>query len=644
MFSRPLLQLSVALTVAASPAAAQTAAEVQTFDMERLSLNPSGLGSLLVGSGELMPAGSFRSMSFAHYAHRPLLLEKDGAAAGVAVRERLTLHLMRQYSLMQRVELSLQLPIILYQSGEDLRTFGEPQLAAGGLGSPVVSARLALLRSVDGAPLDLALQAASGLPFGNPNAYGRERGFTLSPKLLASRKLPGMVLSAEAGGLLRPPASFGDVLLRNELHAALGLATTGPTLKGDGGVRGAWALEGNARPSYEVYAGPRYPLSETVELAAIGSVGIGQAPGTPAFRVLIGVSLTEGVQVSTPPVTPTAPTAPPREEPPAPVRSFTSEEPKPEPKPAEPVRVEAPEAAEPARPTRGRLAGVVRDAKSGAPVGGVLVAISGSELPPVASDPETGRFLTHEVALGTVALSLQHPGHAPLTREVKVEAAQAEPLEFQLEPVTRPALLVFSAKASGKPVAATVLVTGQDAVTREVPLAPGAATPAKLELPAGQYTLSVGAQGFLSQLREVQVSEGGELALDFKLAPAPKKALVEVKEDQIAIKQQVHFATNKAILMPDSFALLDQVVDAIIKSNIKRLRIEGHTDNQGKPEANKVLSEARARAVADYFQRSGISPERIDVQGLGGDKPIAPNAVKAGRELNRRVEFHIVER
>ncbi|MFN7133471.1 MAG: OmpA family protein, partial [Myxococcales bacterium] len=149
---------------------------------------------------------------------------------------------------------------------------------------------------------------------------------------------------------------------------------------------------------------------------------------------------------------------------------------------------------------------------------------------------------------------------------------------------------------------------------------------------------------YLARTRELVVPATGEVLVDIDLSPMPKKSLVVVKEDKIQISQQVHFATGKATILSDSFQLLDQVVDAIVRSNLKKVRIEGHTDNQGKKEANLKLSRERAQAVAEYLIKQGVSPSKIDSEGYGDTRPVAPNLTARGRELNRRVEFVIVER
>ena len=44
-----------------------------------------------------------------------------------------------------------------------------------------------------------------------------------------------------------------------------------------------------------------------------------------------------------------------------------------------------------------------------------------------------------------------------------------------------------------------------------------------------------------------------------------------------------------------------------------------------------------------YLIKKGIDPARMIAGGYGPTVPIADNKTKAGREANRRVEFHIVE-
>jgi outer membrane protein OmpA-like peptidoglycan-associated protein len=129
--------------------------------------------------------------------------------------------------------------------------------------------------------------------------------------------------------------------------------------------------------------------------------------------------------------------------------------------------------------------------------------------------------------------------------------------------------------------------------------------------------------------------------------PAPdgcprKYTLVEVKKDRIAIKQQVHFATAKWKVLPDSFALLDQVVQVLRDYPKMRLSIEGHTDSVGAEAMNMKLSQARAEAVQAYLAGKGIPADRLEAIGFGPTKPVASNKTEPGRAQNRRTEFRIV--
>ncbi len=291
----------------------------------------------------------------------------------------------------------------------------------------------------------------------------------------------------------------------------------------------------------------------------------------------------------------------------------------------------------------GKVEGTVIDAKTKEPVPGVIVAMVGAGLPPVASDTGTGRFLTHELPLGTVKLHASKDGYKEIEQELKIEdPKQPVKVELLLEQVDRKAVFDITVTGKKKPINAVVVFRGpveQSAGTTE-----GVAAPVKVEVPPGTYTASVTAEGFLSQTREVQVAANGQMAVAFDLAAMPKKSLVIVKNDKIEILQQVHFASGKATILADSYSLLQQVVDAIVRNNIRRVRIEGHTDNRGKKDFNLTLSGDRAKSVADYLVSQGVDRARLESQGLGDGRPVAPNLTARGRELNRRVEFFIVEK
>ena len=101
----------------------------------------------------------------------------------------------------------------------------------------------------------------------------------------------------------------------------------------------------------------------------------------------------------------------------------------------------------------------------------------------------------------------------------------------------------------------------------------------------------------------------------------------------------VHFATGKADILPESRPLIDEIVKMLSKRGSLRVGVEGHTDNTGTPAANRTLSEARARSVADAIVAAGVKRDRLDSAGFGQDRPVADNRTDEGRAKNRRVEI-----
>lgn len=100
----------------------------------------------------------------------------------------------------------------------------------------------------------------------------------------------------------------------------------------------------------------------------------------------------------------------------------------------------------------------------------------------------------------------------------------------------------------------------------------------------------------------------------------------------------ITFETGSANIQEESFPRLARVVEYMTHRTSARIRISGHTDNVGNPQANQTLSEARAEAVRDYLVSQGIDGGRIEAVGFGDQQPVATNNTDAGRQQNRRIE------
>ena len=120
-------------------------------------------------------------------------------------------------------------------------------------------------------------------------------------------------------------------------------------------------------------------------------------------------------------------------------------------------------------------------------------------------------------------------------------------------------------------------------------------------------------------------------------------AFIKLEGGQIRVLQQVHFATGKANILPDSFPMLQEIAN-VLRANpgIQRMSIEGHTDNKGAAAMNKKLSQDRADSVMRWLTEHGIVAGRLEAHGYGMEKPIDNNLTETGRAANRRVEFKIL--
>jgi outer membrane protein OmpA-like peptidoglycan-associated protein len=131
------------------------------------------------------------------------------------------------------------------------------------------------------------------------------------------------------------------------------------------------------------------------------------------------------------------------------------------------------------------------------------------------------------------------------------------------------------------------------------------------------------------------------------VAPAPEPTpapRVVVKKGRIVILQQVRFANDRDVILPDSFPLLEEVSQVLLANpRVARVRVEGHTDSKGKPVHNTRLSERRARKVREFLVERGVAAGRLEARGFGPERPLVPNTTPVGRARNRRVEFVILE-
>ena len=102
----------------------------------------------------------------------------------------------------------------------------------------------------------------------------------------------------------------------------------------------------------------------------------------------------------------------------------------------------------------------------------------------------------------------------------------------------------------------------------------------------------------------------------------------------------IYFDVNKDVVKAESFGTLKSIADVLKENPDVRIKIVGHTDSDGDNAKNLDLSQRRAKSVMNELVNVfGIEASRMETDGMGETKPVAPNDTPVNKALNRRVEF-----
>lgn len=100
------------------------------------------------------------------------------------------------------------------------------------------------------------------------------------------------------------------------------------------------------------------------------------------------------------------------------------------------------------------------------------------------------------------------------------------------------------------------------------------------------------------------------------------------------------FDVNSDKIKPESSGVLQEIGKVLKENASLKVKITGHTDNDGDDAKNLDLSKRRAASVKQALATQfGIDESRMQTDGKGEANPIADNATKEGKAKNRRVEF-----
>jgi len=466
-------------------------------------------------------------------------------------------------------------------------------------------------RVIDGeqAPVGVALAGRLILPTGSVAAPlgARSTGWELAG--IVDKQIGDVVVATNVGTRGVPRATYEHVVWDDQLFLRAGAGwnmVERAGLSAELGAQTNWSSgENPAGTAAELMGGGWFDVTDSVVLRGGVSAGLGRAPGTPAARVLAGVSWEpdthpdqdlDGVvdrddwcelQAED-------------------VDGFDDWDGCPDPQTTVVVQLTDPD---------------------GAPVPHVEVVFDGPETHELGSGD--GQVLT--LHPGTYTATATAPGFEPWREELVIGDEAGRVIERPM--VARMgSLRVWAVDDAGGPVDASFTVSGSE---------PWPADGQRVDVPAGEHALVISAPGYTAQAVSLHVDHGQGREYSAVLTDdAPSD--VRLTSDRIEIDEQVYFDLNKATIKASSHGLLDEVAAAILANpEISRVRIEGHTDDQGPSRFNEKLSQQRADAVRAYLERRGVDPSRLRSVGYGSSRPLRNGDSDAAHEANRRVEFHL---
>lgn len=128
-----------------------------------------------------------------------------------------------------------------------------------------------------------------------------------------------------------------------------------------------------------------------------------------------------------------------------------------------------------------------------------------------------------------------------------------------------------------------------------------------------------------------------EKAFEQTVALTKAEAMAEGLQQSGKVALYLAFDTDSAVIKDESKPVVAEIAKLLKSDPGLRLKVEGHTDNQGSAAHNKRLSESRAQSVVQALTSQGIDRGRLQAEGFGQDKPVDDNTTENGRAKNRRV-------
>ncbi len=569
--------------------------------LDRFNPAPSGddffeVQSYRTGTGNV----DFSGMILADYARNPLTAYelsngKQGKEIATLVSDQLVLHAAVSLSLYERFQLSIDFPMVLLDRGDSVVTPGLTIAAPSGaaVGDLRGGARFRLFGDRD-APIGLALAGYVFIPTGDDTKFAGTDSVRGNPSLALGGRVGPLLWGLNGGVMIQKAAVFADTRVGTDLTFGAGAAflmahdnfQVGPELYGTtlldrGPDAGALPVFDTKSTSLEAILGMKGRIDPIVLGAGMGP-GFTKGPGTPRLRAILSIAY-------------------------APVVSDRDHDGVLDKDDACPdvfgVRTSDP-------------------ATNGCPVGdrdhdGILDDVDACpDIPgPASPDPKKNGcpLITERVG------DRDHDG-IPDDKDACPDVPGV--------PNDDPAKNGCPPDRDG------------DGIPDDVDACPDVKGVANADPKKNGCPLDTDGDG-IPDTEDACPTEPGKPNADPKKNGCP---MVFISGGSIVITEQVEFKTGSDFILPASDELLTNVNKVFVAHpEITKVLIEGHTDSVGGKAYNQGLSERRAASVRKWLVRHGVDDKRLQSKGFGLERPIGDNATPEGRQLNRRVEFKILE-
>jgi MYXO-CTERM domain-containing protein len=605
-------------SVALIPATANAQSAAQALNAQRFTPAPDGqhywvLRDTAIGA-PFKPGGAL----VFNYANDPFVYRYDDGRDELKLLEQVGTVDAQMWMNLPRARVALTLPLHVVSTGygvDGFRAIGDARLSAQGE---------LIERRGDGA--GAGVYGWMDVPSGNEGAWLGEAGVTGGAGLAGSYGMGPLLFAGNLGASSGTGQQFlDDIVWGPRLDYAGGVGfTINPALQLSAELNGEWIWGQEGAPGrlpLELLGGVRFRPMDNLQVSVGGGTGLSQGIGSPDYRVMAGVAWSPRPAQAAPGINDMdgdgiadevdlCPTQP---------EDFNG--------------VDDDDGCPDGDQTPTRLR--VLDA-SGNQVAGAVVDFK--------SGPDTASFTLQDGELmrsmepGAYTGTVRAAGYTSADFELEVPTARSHEQTVRISKELADGRVVINAQdEAGMPVAARVRVLG-DVPLRLPPSQDGVT---ELSLAPGSYELVLSAEGYGTVQRALTVTEGGSHSLDVVLP----SARVKVETDRILILDKVYFELDSAQIKAESLPLLDEVVEVMFNHpELVRVEIQGHTDEQGPDDYNLDLSMRRAESVKHYLVSQGVEPSRLAAQGYGESVPLVQESNDEAYAVNRRVEFHIVER